>query len=131
MTPLDSQILKAFLKALIEIDSPLPPDLIQKINQVGDALVNQQTAEVGKLEAIAHRHVRLRELYESACINLQEQYQPQELNRFFSPDKKTASDSKPPDLLENIAAPILQTPEPPTEAKKRKSDIMPAIQPLL
>jgi hypothetical protein len=58
--PLDAITLDAFLVALAQLDSPLPPDLQQQLNEMSDG------PDPDKLDAIAEDYIPLNKLYQEA-----------------------------------------------------------------
>nr|WP_228060602.1 MULTISPECIES: type II toxin-antitoxin system HicB family antitoxin [unclassified Coleofasciculus] len=83
LDPIQALTLEAFSQALAQLDSisALPAKLREEINQVGEALTNQQTDVVDCLEDIARKHKPLYDLFEAAYDALGEQYDTQERNK--------------------------------------------------
>ncbi|HEY9796049.1 MAG TPA: type II toxin-antitoxin system HicB family antitoxin [Leptolyngbyaceae cyanobacterium] len=117
LDPIQALTLEAFSTALAQLDpiSALPTELREEINQVGEALANQQTDVVDCLENIARKHQPLYELYETAYEALDEQY-PQERNKLVgSPSRSDNSAIVEP--VDKILQ-ILRANNPVEEAKK-------------
>ena len=92
--------LQAFLIALSQLDTALPGDLQQKIQQIGRALANHQTSAIAEIQDLVKKHAQLNRLYEAARITLQKQYQTQERDKWMMSESGSLA-------LENIAVPIL------------------------
>lgn len=60
MQPLEAFTLKAFLAALLQLDSPLPSDLQAQVNQI------RIPADVGNLHTLAKKYLPLAEFYQAA-----------------------------------------------------------------
>ncbi|MCC5667880.1 hypothetical protein LC653_29385 [Nostoc sp. CHAB 5784] len=128
--------LRAFLIALVELDSPLPTDLQHEINKVGEMLANAQNDDVLKrLKELAENDC-LKAFYHKARRDIQKLYRHQELNRFEQPDQQiqdrihansitNIAIAIPSDTLINIAIAILKASDSSVEAKKHKSEIIP------
>jgi hypothetical protein len=115
--------LRAFLTALLELATPLPPELQQEINQVSQIFITQPSTATNRLVQLAEYEC-IKSLYMQARINIQTQYEIQELNKFDKPSKQNQPNAVPDERLENIALPILQATDSSEEAKKYKSDIV-------
>ncbi len=116
--------LRAFLTALVELDSPLPTALQHEINKVGEMLANAQKDDaLNRLIELAENDC-LKESYRNARMNIQRRDTTQELDRYDKPSKQNQP-TKPPEHIENIALPILQASDSSAEAKKHKSEIIP------
>ena len=118
LDPIQALTLEAFSQALAQLDSisTLSAELQQEINQVGEALANQQTDVVDCLEDIARKHQPLYELYETAYEALDEQYHTQEPNKLVgSPSRRDIS--APVEPVDKILQ-ILRANNPVEEAKK-------------
>lgn len=112
--------LRAFLTALVESDSPIPPTLQDEINKVGKMFANTQEDKNNALN-------RLIELAENECLNqaycnarrdIQRQYKPQEITRESLIHDKTDEQDDP---IENIAIAIFQAADSSIEAKRMLS----------
>ncbi|KAB8335129.1 hypothetical protein SD80_001875 [Scytonema tolypothrichoides VB-61278] len=116
--------LRAFLTALVELDSRLPTALQQEINKVGEMLANaQKDNALNRLIELAENDC-LKESYRNARMNIQTQYKSQELNKFDKPSQQNQP-TMPPEHIGNIAIKIFQDPDSSAEAKKHKSEIIP------
>ena len=113
----------AFLEALAQQNEPLPPDLQQAINQVGDTLAINPKAAVNSLLILA-KHDRLQLFYEQARMNIQKQYNPQECNKYDLPNNQNQPEPTPPETLANFAVVILKDPKPEKKSKEHQSEIM-------
>jgi hypothetical protein len=69
MNPTDTITLTAFLAALTQLDSPLPPEVQTQLKNV--ASVDDITANIGQLNAIAQNYPDLDEHYQNAREILQ------------------------------------------------------------
>jgi hypothetical protein len=116
--------LHAFLTALVELVSPLPQQLQQEMNKVGEMFTTTPTVAINQLTKLAE-HDFLKELYWQARINIQQQYEVKERNIFDKPNKQKQPTQIPPERIANIAIAILKAPNSSTEAKKHKSEIKP------
>lgn len=124
LNPLQTVTLRAFLTALVELDSPLPIPLQQEINQVGEMLANTQNdVALNRLIELAENDC-LQVSYRNARMNIQTQYTTQELNKFDKPSQQNQPPI-PEEHLSNIAIAILKAPDSSVEAKKHKSEIIP------
>ena len=136
MNQLQTVTLRAFLTALVELDSPLPIALQQEINQVGEMLANgQKDNALDRLLELAENEC-LKESYDQARINIQTEYKTQELNRYDKPSQQNQPPippehigniaiAIPSDRLIKIAIAIFKAPDSSAEAKKHKSEIIP------
>ncbi|KAB8320148.1 hypothetical protein SD81_000400 [Tolypothrix campylonemoides VB511288] len=124
MNQLQTVTLRAFLTALVELDSPLPPKLQQEINQVGEMFTDTPNVAIDRLLKLAENDC-LRQSYQQARINIQNQYETQELNRYDKPSQQNQPTPTPSEHLANIAIPILKASDSGAEAKKQKSEILP------
>jgi hypothetical protein len=116
--------LKAFLTALIKLDSPLPAKLQEEINKVGKLFTNTPTDAMNQLLELA-KHDSINELYLQARLDIQQQYEIQERNKFDKASQQNQPTATPAERLENIALPILQAADSKAEAEKHKSAIVP------
>ncbi|MBG1266349.1 hypothetical protein [Nostoc sp. WHI] len=124
LDPLQTVTLRAFLTALVELDSPLPTALQHEINKVGEMLANAQKDDaLDRLIELAENDC-LNESYWNARMNIQTQYKSQELDKYDKPGEQNQP-TKPVEHIENIALPILQAADSSAEAKKHKSEIIP------
>ncbi|MEH2182742.1 hypothetical protein [Nostoc sp.] len=97
--------LRAFLIALVELDSPLPIALQQEINEVGEMLANgQKDNALDRLLELAENDC-LKESYHDARINIQTEYKTQELNKYYKPSQQNQP-TIPPEHIGNIAMAI-------------------------
>jgi hypothetical protein len=71
MNPSDKVTLKAFLTALRQIDSPLPPDIQTQLNEVAEQLKTSTNA-IDKLRAIVQLDPQLKSAYLEARKPLQQ-----------------------------------------------------------
>lgn len=134
LNPLQTVTLRAFLKALVELDSPLPIALQHEINKVGEMLANAQNDDaLNRLIELAENDC-LKESYRNARMNIQTQYKSQELNKYDKPREQNQPTippehigniaiAIPSDHLINIAIAIFKAPDSSAEAKKHKSEI--------
>ena len=122
LNPLEIVTLRAFLTAVVELDSRLPTALQQEINKVGEMLANAQKDDaLNRLIELAENDC-LKESYRNARIDIQ-QYTTQELNKYDKPSQQNQP-TMPPDHLTNIALAIFKAPDSSAEAKKHKSEII-------
>lgn len=123
LNPLQTVTLRAFLTALVELDSPLPTALQQDINQVGEMLANAQKDDaLNRLIELAENDC-LKESYQNARRNIQTQYTTQELDKYDKPSQQNQPPI-PEEHLTNIAIAISQASDSSAEAKKYKSEII-------
>jgi hypothetical protein len=123
MNQLQTVTLRAFLTALVELDSPLPPEVQQEINQVGEIFSDSPNAAIDRLLELAENDC-LRQSYQQARINIQKQYETQERNKYDKPSQQNQPTPTPSEHLANIAIPILKASDSRAEAKKQKSEIL-------
>lgn len=124
LNPLQTVTLRAFLTALVELDSRLPTALQHDINQVGEMLANAQKDDaLNRLIELAENDC-LKESYRNARMNIQTQYKSQELNKYDKPSQQNQP-TTPPEHIGNIAIPIFKASDSSAEAKKHKSEIIP------
>lgn len=124
LNQLQTVTLRAFLTALVELDSLLPIALQQDINKVGEMLANAQEDDaLNRLIELAKNDC-LKESYWNARRNIQKQYPTQELNKYDKPSLQNQP-TQPPEHLENIAISVLNASDSSAEAKKHKSEIIP------
>jgi hypothetical protein len=69
MKPTDIIILQAFLKALPQLDKPLPIETQNQLNQFGSSLTFNST-NIGKLDIIAKTYQPLDEVYQTELESL-------------------------------------------------------------
>ena len=115
--------LRAFLIALVELDSPLPATLQQEINKVGEMLANTPNDALNRLLELAENDCLLTS-YQQARINIQKQYETQERNKYDQPSQQNQPTPTPSEHLANIAIPILKAADSSAEAKTHKSSII-------
>jgi len=115
--------LRAFLTALVELDSALPATLQQEVNKVGKMLATTPNDALNYLLELAENDC-LKQFYQQARINIQKQYETQELNRYDKPSQQTQPTPTPSEHLTNIAIPILKAADSGAEAKTHKSSII-------
>ncbi|MCL6752865.1 hypothetical protein KBT16_18575 [Nostoc sp. CCCryo 231-06] len=125
LDPLQTVTLRAFLTALVELDSRLPTALQQEINKVGEILANTSSKDdaLNRLLELAENDC-LKTSYDDARKKIQREYTTQELNKHDKPSQQNQL-TIPPDHLSNIAMEILKAPDSSAEAKKHKSEIIP------
>ena len=136
LTQLQTVTLRAFLIALVELDSPLPIALQQEINKVGEMLANiPKDNALNRLLKLAENDC-LKASYYNARRNIQMKYKTQELNKFDKPSQQNQPTIPPEhigniaiaipiDHLLSIAIAIFKAPDSSAEAKKYKSEISP------
>jgi hypothetical protein len=124
LNQLETVTLRAFLTALVELDSPLPPQLQQEINKVGEIFATTPTIAINRLLELAEYDC-LKELYLQARLNIQQQYEVQERNIFDKPKQQNLSTPTPAERIANIAIPILKAPNSSAAAKQQQSEITP------
>lgn len=74
--------LKAFLIAIDRLDPPLAAEDYPKINQIGVAIAQQHIEQaIDIIHALTQTYPHLRDRYESARLNLRQQYQAQERSK--------------------------------------------------
>jgi hypothetical protein len=83
MTPTEQTTLEAFLLALLQLDVPLSLDLQDKVRQIGRDLKAAPTAAIAEILKLVQQHSQLAELYQTARLTLQEQYQTQERDKLL------------------------------------------------
>ena len=120
LNPIDFVTLNGFLRTLCVLESPLPPEAISQINQIGVALGNNQLDSLRELEAIAHQYPALKDQYETIVAELQANYQPVEMVR---PRPRPDADIELQRLLDNTVLPTLTDPDPKSAAKQRRAQI--------
>lgn len=110
MNGVDPIRLQAFLLALSQLDVALSKDLHQSIHRIGLALANDQMNVEPQIEAVLQQHPRLRELYDEAYANLQQQ----------PPDQQQATQRADylPLLAHEMAVPILVAEDFPDAARE-------------
>lgn len=123
LNQLQQVTLNSFLRALVELDSPLSAQLQREINEVGKMYPTQPDEAINRLIKLAESDV-IKEPYQQARINIQKKYEIQERNKFDKPSQQKAP-AVPPERIANIAIAILQAPDSSAEAKNHKSEIMP------
>lgn len=128
LTHLQQITVQAFITALAKLDSPLPEDLQKQINQIGDIISTQPTDALNKLiELVQNPH--LNKLYLQARVNIQQEYETQERNKYRNYQKESESRDTPIYITENISKalpldsieeikPILQASDSVKEAQK-------------
>ena len=124
LNQLQQVTLYSFLRALVELDSPLPAQLQREINEVGKMYQTQPDKAINRLIKLAESDV-IKEPYQQARINIQKNYEIQERNKFDKPSQQIQAQAVPPERIANIAIAIFQAPDSSAEAKKHKSEIMP------
>ncbi len=97
--------LQAFLIALSQLDTALPGDLQQKIQQIGHTLAHDKTSAIAEIRDLVKKHAQLNRLYEAARITLQKQYQTQERDKWQEREWIVSESGSL--ALESIAVPIL------------------------
>ncbi|WP_052307485.1 hypothetical protein [Coleofasciculus chthonoplastes] len=122
MNSLELVTIYAFLEALTQQTEPLPPDLKHQINEVGHLFTNNPTAAANRLLKLAE-HETIKPIYEQIRLEIQRQYEPEELNRWMSFDEPNSSDEPQPETLENLMAVSLQSSEPEKDAQKLLSKL--------
>lgn len=120
LNALEAVSVRAFLEALAQLNKPLPPELQQEINQVGQIFAIHPKEAVDRLLDLA-QHECLNPLYKQARLDIQKQYVPGEQNIFLSLDEEDSSDTPPPETVENVMAVILASRDSREEAKKQSS----------
>ncbi|KST69426.1 hypothetical protein [Mastigocoleus testarum] len=123
LNQLQQVTLISFLRALVELDSPLPAQLQREINEVAKMYQTQPDKAINYLIKLAESDV-IKEPYQQARINIQKNYEIQERNKFDKPSQQKAP-AVPPERIANIAIAIFQAPDSSKEAKNHKSEIMP------
>ena len=111
---LEKVTLNAFIEALRQLSSPLPTEFQQQINQVGNAFDKDPTSAINRLLDLAENDC-IKQLYFQARIEIQKNYETQERNRFYSPEKQNQRGVKPDDATSNIALKVeaLKAPDSP------------------
>ncbi len=113
---LQAVTIRAFLEALAKINEPLPPDLIQQINQVGNILTTEPKKAVDRLLDLAE-HETLNSIYKQIRLDIQKQYVPGELNKYLSLPEEEGAEEPSAETIKNVMAVILNSPKPEEEAK--------------
>lgn len=108
MKPNEALSLEAFLVALSQLDSALPSDLLQGMQQISEALAQRHTEAIATIDNLVRRHAVLQRLYELARITIQRQWYD-DLRRISAAPGAEA-------MLEEFAAQILATNDPQTAA---------------
>ncbi|MBH8553521.1 hypothetical protein I8751_14305 [Nostocaceae cyanobacterium CENA357] len=124
LNQLEVVTLQAFLTALAQLDTQLPTQLQQDINEVGKMLLNQSQDAINRLLKLAEDDC-IKSLYWQARVDIQTQYETQELNKYDNPSQQNQSTTAPPERIANIAIPILTATDSSSAAKKHKSEIIP------
>lgn len=78
MNYLEARTLEAFLRAVSQMEKPLPPDLHQEIRRIGRALENHELDVIRQIPTLVERDDVLNTKYKSAYKTLQSKYQAQE-----------------------------------------------------
>jgi hypothetical protein len=78
MKATDALTLEACLIALARVETELPPELHQAVQQTGQALQNNDTQAIAQLRDLVISHDGLRQHYDMARMALQGQYHTQE-----------------------------------------------------
>ena len=86
MKAADALTLEACLIALAKLETELPPELHQAVQQTGHALQGNDSQAVTQLRDLVMQHEGLRQHYEMARMALQEQYRTQERAKSGRPD---------------------------------------------
>ncbi|KYC38896.1 hypothetical protein WA1_33325 [Scytonema hofmannii PCC 7110] len=120
---LQTVTLRAFLIALVELDSRLPTALQYEINKVAEMLANAKDDALNRLIELAENDC-LKESYHNARMNIQTQYKSPELNKYDKPSEQNQP-TIPTEHIANIAIAIFKAPDSSAEAKKHKSEILP------
>lgn len=113
---LQAVTIRAFLEALAQLNEPLPPDLIQQINAVGHLLNTEPKTAVDRLLDLA-QHEIINPHYKQNRLDIQKEYIPGELNEYLSLDPEEKGEEPPAEMIENVMAVILNSPNPEKEAK--------------
>lgn len=101
---LDAITLRAFSEALEKLNGSLPDTLVQLIQQVGQALEENQLSDVtAAIEDITEADPNLLELYLKERLSLQEQYQAQQRNKGKPPSEQSQLPPTP-NFLNNTVA---------------------------
>lgn len=124
LNQLQTVTLRAFLTALVELDSTLPAQLQQEINKVGAMFADTPNDAINRLLELAENDC-LKQFYQLARINIQKQDEPQERNKYDKPSQSNQSTLTPSWHIANIAIPILTAPDSSIEAKKHQAEIIP------
>lgn len=78
----DETTLKAFLLAIDRLDPPLIPEDYTKINQIGVAIAQKHIDQaINLILELTQTYPHLRDRYETARLNLKQQYQAQERSK--------------------------------------------------
>lgn len=82
MKATDETTLKAFLIAIDRLDPPLAAEDYAKINQIGIAIAQQNIEQaISLIYDLTQTYPHLRERYDTARLNLKQQYQAQERSK--------------------------------------------------
>lgn len=82
MNSIEQITLQALLIALAQLETSLPENLQKNISQIGDDLEKNSTHALDRIPELLTKHPQLRDLYETARLNLQREYQTQERDKF-------------------------------------------------
>ncbi len=101
MKATEALALEACLIALTKLETELPPELHQQVQQLGQAIDAKDSQAIAQLQALVTSHDDLRQHYDIARLSLQEQYRSQERTKDWQ------SGTNGTVALEQVAIPIL------------------------
>jgi hypothetical protein len=108
MKAADALTLEACLIALAKLETELPPELHQAVQQTGQTLKVNDSQAVAQLRDLVMQHEGLRQHYEMARMALQEQYRVQERAKSGRPGANGSAGTAAL-TLQDFASPILSS----------------------
>ena len=106
MKIIEQTTLQALLIALARVETPLSAGLKHEIQELAHDLANNSSDAISKISTLVKKDSQLNDLYQTARLNLQKQYQAQERDKFGISVASTLS-LDDAGFLENIAYQIL------------------------
>lgn len=107
MKATDALTLEACLIALAKLETELPVELHQQVQDLGQALEANDPQAVDRLRELVTHHADLNQHYDVARLTLQEQYRSQERAKGWRPDLNGVNGNATL-TLEQLAVPILR-----------------------
>lgn len=105
MKTTEQTTLQAFLLALAQLETPLPEEVTQDIHQIAVNLETDSSATLAKIPSVVNKDPQLNQLYQTARLSLQSQYQVQERDKFAVASVASFGVNPPSTLsLENTAS---------------------------
>ena len=81
LSPTEKRTIQALLIALMELDSPLSADLQGNVDDIGQFLTTNSEVAFSRLQNLIDKDDRLKNLYEKARENLQQEYSVRERDK--------------------------------------------------